>query len=815
MAFIDPLEPGQLCPRCDPEQFSFQTTDQLADLTEMIGQARAVEAVQFGVGIRREGYNLYVLGPAGVGKQTLVRQFLDQSAAAEPQPSDWCYVNNFEQPHKPIALQLPSGRGAILLEDMRQLVEELRAAIPAVFESEEYRTRAEQIEAEFTERQEKAFAEVGKDAAAQGIALLHTPSGFSFAPMRDKEVISPDQYAELPAEEQNRIEALIDRLQERLEKIIREVRKWQRERRARIKELNREITLAAVGHLTEELKERYGEFAAVLNYLDAFQHNVLESIDDFRKPPEAQTNILGLPAGEASAFRRYQVNLLVGDGAPQGAPVVFENHPSYQNLLGRVEHISQLGTLVTDFTLIKPGALHRANGGYLLLDAYKLLTQPFAWEGLKRALSTRQIRIESLGQMYSLVSTVSLEPEPIPLDVKVVLFGERPIYYLLYAYDPDFAELFKVAVDFEEEMPRNPANDLLHARLIGTMARREGMLSLNRAAVARIIEHGSRMVGDSEKLSTHMQAMLDLLREADYWARNDGNAVIAVDHVQHAIDAQLRRAGRLRERMQESILRNIVLIDSDGAKVGQVNGLSVFLLGDIAFAQPTRITANTRLGDGDVIDIQREVELGGAIHSKGVLILSSFLATRFSSSRPHCLSASLTFEQTYGEVEGDSASLAELCALLSSLADVPIKQSLAVTGSVNQHGQVQPIGAVNEKIEGFFDICQARGLTGEQGVLIPTANVKHLMLRRDVVEAAAAGKFYVYPVETIDQAIEILTGVAAGEPDVQGSAPEGSINALVATRLAELSIIRQAYAQMTVKVKRVRKPRKKEGPKPA
>jgi lon-related putative ATP-dependent protease len=475
--------------------------------------------------------------------------------------------------------------------------------------------------------------------------------------------------------------------------------------------------------------------------------------------------------------------------------VVYEDNPTYQNLVGRAEYMAQLGALSTDFGLIRAGALHQANGGYLILDAARVLSQAYAWEGLKRTLRSGEIRIESLGQALSLISTASLEPEPIPLNVKVVLVGERLLYYLLSQHDSEFNELFKVAADFEEQADRSPANDLLYAQLIGRLARQEKLLPFDRGGVARVIEQSARFTGDAEKLSLHNRTLSDLLREADYWARKAGGNVVAAGDVQRAIDAQVYRASRVRERFREEILRGFLLIDTEGAKVGQVNGLSVVQPGRFAFGHPSRITARVRLGRGEVVDIEREVELSGPIHSKGVLILSAFLGARYVSDRPFSLSASLVFEQSYSGVEGDSASSAELYALLSALAETPIKQSLAVTGSVNQRGEVQAIGGVNEKIEGFFDLCQARGLTGEQGVLIPASNVKNLMLRRDVVEAVEAGKFHVYPVETIDQGIALLTGEEAGERDGEGNFPEGSVNQRVEDRLIALAEKRRAFGQ--------------------
>lgn len=795
MTTIKALNPASLYHRCDPDQLPFETTDELEELVEIIGQTRALDAVRFGSGIRREGYNIFVLGPPGMGKHTFVRSYLDGKAKQESKPSDWCYIHNFEQPHKPRALRLPAGWAAKLHQDMGQLVEELRSAIPAAFDSDEYRTKVDEIKKVFNDQQEQVLQQLGDDALQQGIALLHTPGGFAFAPMRNNEVIGPDEYEKLPDQEKERVEKVVTTMQERLQRVIRQVTQWRRERRDKLKQLNREVTIRAVGHLIDELHEKYTELPKVLDYLNAVEQDVIENVDDFRHHEEspATITIMGLAVTERPSFRRYQVNVLVDHSQSQGAPIVSDTNPTYNNLIGRIEHAAQLGALVTDFTLIKPGSLHQANGGYLLLDVHKVLSYPFSWEALKRALYSREIRIESLGQMYSLISTVSLEPEPIPLDVKLILFGDRLFYYLLYEYDPEFSELFKIAADFEESLDRNSENNMLYARMIGTLVRKESLQPFDRSAVGRVIEHSARIIGDAEKLTTHMQSVADVMREADHWARQTGRPVVTAADVQQAIEKQIYRAGRLKATLQEEVLRGTLLIDTHGEAVGQVNGLSVVELGPHAFAQPTRITATTRLGEGEFINIEREVKLSGAIHSKGVLILSGFLAARYSKDRPLSLSASLVFEQSYGFVEGDSASLAELCALLSSLSEIPIKQSFAVTGSVNQFGQVQAIGAVNEKIEGFFDICKARGLTGEQGVLIPAANVKNMMLRDDVVKAAEAEKFHIWPVEEINQAIEILTGVPAGEPDAEGKLPEGSINYLVAVRLYELSIIRQEF----------------------
>jgi lon-related putative ATP-dependent protease len=777
------------------EEFTFETTAELTNLTEVIGQARALDAVRFGVGIKRDGYNLYALGPPGIGKHSVVRNILQHEAGQQSPATDWCYVNNFGRRHKPIALQLPPGWGSKLRRDMASLVEELQTSILATFDSEEYRSRIQQIEEEFKERQEQTFRELQEEAEKEDMAILNTPHGFAVAPIRKGEVLSPQEYEQIPKDEQERKQAIMAQLQAKLAKFLEELPRLHKDRRKKEKQVHKEFTMSAVGHLIDELKKKYTNLPKVLGYLDAVEADVIDNVREFRKKEEALQTPFGLALQQTPSVARYEVNVLVDHGGAKGAPVVYEDNPTYPNLVGRVEHIAQLGALITDFTLIKPGALHRANGGYLMLDARKVLMQPYAWEGLKRALYARKISIESLGQILGVLSTVSLEPEAIPLDVKVVLLGDRMLYQLLCALEPDFKELFKVAADFEERIERNTDSNELYAQLIATLISKEKLRPFDRTAVARAIDHSARLAGDAEKLTTHMRSIADLLQEADYWAGKAEHEVVQAADVQQAIDAQVRRVDRVRERLYEEINRGTILIDTEGEKAGQVNGLSVIQLGDFAFGQPSRITATTRLGKGEVIDIEREVELGGAIHSKGVLILSHFLAARYSRNQPLSVSASLVFEQSYGIVEGDSASVAELCALLSALADAPIKQSLAVTGSVNQRGQVQAIGGVNEKIEGFFDVCRARGLTGNQGVLIPAANVKHLMLREDVVAAAAAGKFHIYPVETVDDVISLLTGLAAGERDDQGNFPKGSVNARVEQRLLELSALAQKFAE--------------------
>jgi lon-related putative ATP-dependent protease len=795
------LDAESLTHRCDPEQFRFRNTAELEDLTEIIGQPRAVDAVRFGMGIRHKGYNLFALGPTGTGKHALVQRYAREQAAAEALPPDWCYVNNFRDPHKPCKLRLPPAQGVKLKRDMNQLIEDLHATIPTLFESDEYHTRAQEIDEEFSERKETAMQAIQDEAEKRHIALIRTPTGFTLAPVRDGNTLGQEEFDKLPEQERKRIIEDTDVLHEQLRKMLLESPKWQKEMRDRMSKLNREMASSAISHLIDALRKEYAILPEVIGYFEEVEKDVIENFRHFLREDGDKPGftLFGMEVGQRGdgeqADNRYRVNDFVTHENNSGAPVIYEDNPGYNNLLGRVEHRAELGALVTDFTMIRPGALHRANGGYLILDAIKILTQPFAWEGLKRALQSNEIRIESLAQLMSLVSTVSLEPESIPLDVKVILLGEPHLYYLLSMYDPEFSELFKVAVDFDYRMDRDPESQQLYARLIATLARQENLRPFDCSAVARVIEHSGRLLGDGEKLVTHTRSLTDLLREADYWARQHGHDVVDTSDVQQAITAGIYRVDRIREHINEEMQRGTLFIDTAGEKTGQVNGISVIDLGNFMFGRPTRITARVRIGDKEVVDIEREVELGGPIHSKGVFILTALLGARYLPDRPLAVSASLVFEQSYSQIEGDSASSAEFYALLSALSDAPVKQSLAVTGSINQHGEIQPIGGVNEKIEGFFDLCKLRGLGGEQGVIIPASNVRHLMLREDVQQAVAAGQFAVFAVDSVDDGIELLTGIPAGQRDGAGQFPQGSINRRVEDTLGRYADKLQAFAK--------------------
>lgn len=780
---------------CNLSSLAFESTQDLEPIIEHLGQARAIDALKFGIGMKHDGYNLYVLGSTGLGKHTTVKKILDKESAKSSTPDDWCYVNNFEQHHNPHCLKLPAGRACQLRSHMDNLIDDILAAIPATFESDEYQNQSQSIFDEYKEREEKAFQELSEKADKKKIVMLRTPGGYTLGPTKNGEILTPENFDKLSEKEQETIKQDINHIEEELKNIIRQLPIWQKEKREKIKQLNREFSQLTVDQFVESIKSSYQDLPEVLEYINTVQKDIIENVDAFRKYGEEKKSGTNNHDAIKLAFAMYQVNVLVDNSNTQGAPVIYEDNPTYLNLLGRVEHMAQLGTLLTNFTLIKSGALHRANGGYLILDIRKLLMSPFAWEGLKRVIHGGEIRIESLEQMLSLASTTSLQPEPIPVDVKVVLTGSRLLYYLLNEYDPEFSLLFKVAADFSEDIDWSDENLELYAQLIASLQKENQLSHITKNGVERIIEHCARMADDGEKISLHLGNLLDLLRESDYWAKQEGHKQILDKDVQKVIDTRRYRLDQIRERVHEQVLRGNYLLDTEGEKVAQVNGLSVIQIGDYAFGRPSRITATARLGSGKVIDIEREADLGGAIHSKGVLILSSYLANHYAKDQPLALSATLVFEQSYGMVEGDSASAAELCALLSALSEIPIKQNIAITGSVNQHGDIQAIGGVNEKIEGFFDICNARGLTGNQAVIIPDSNVKHLMLRKDVRDAVDSKQFSIYAVTSIDEVIQLLTDKEIGVADSKGRYPDGTINYYVQQRLDKLKKLHKQYLQ--------------------
>lgn len=802
------LAPDRLRRRIDPVTLGFETTETLDTLQELIGQDRALGAIRLAAGIGHRSFNLFVVGPSGTGRHSAVQSVLAQEAAARPVPCDWAYVNNFEDEQKPRALKLPSGQAQRLKAEMEDLVDDLGAEIPALFEGEDYQARRKALESSFEEAGSARMKDFAQRAKAEDVGLVSTPTGFMVTAIRDGEVIEKEAFDKLSPEEQAQIEEKIARFQKELAGILEAAPALVRAHRQRLVALHARMAEQAVQQRIAGARALFAGIDSVQHYLDEVAQDMIHNAELFLEA-HAQDRDGAFPGGlrkvhRLPQFGRYVINVMVShsEEGGTGAPLEAEELPTLNRLVGRIENIAQMGALMTNFTLIRPGALHRANGGFLVLDARRILSEPFAWEALKRSLQHRTIAITSMAERLSLVQTLSLEPDPIPLDVRVVLVGERMLYALLVMLDPDFADLFKLQADFEEDFALTPENAALFARLLASFIRREGLRPLTAAAVARLLEEALRHAGDSEKLSLHLGALADILREAEHYAcarlpcdEESTPAPVAVEDIEKALSEAEQRNARIRDRMREAVTRGTILIDTDGAVAGQINGLSVAQTGTFRFGQPSRITARVRMGAGKLVDIEREVDLGGPLHSKGVLILSGYLAANYARDVPFSLHASLVFEQSYGGVDGDSASSAELYALLSALAELPIRQGLAVTGSVNQAGQVQAIGGVNEKIEGFFDICAARGLTGEQGVLIPATNVPHLMLRPDVVQAVADGRFRVLPVATIDEGIALLTGVPAGVRGAAGTYPEDSVNGRVEARLAAFAAARRRFGR--------------------
>ena len=793
------LPSSRLRPECDPKSLGFKTTATLRPRAGLVGQDRAIDAIKLSAEITRKGFNLYVLGHEGTGRHTAVSQLLSDAAASRPVPCDWVYVNNFDAPHRPHAVKLPPGLAASLKSAMQQLVEDLAAEISALFESEDYQTQRRAIDDELGQKNVDPIDEFAARAEAEGAVLVRTPTEFMLTAVVDGKPIEPEVYAAMSAKEQSKIDAEIEKLQEQLASVLSHGLQREKEQRQRIEALHAAMAERAVSQRIREIKAQFADNKAIGIYLETVRTDMISNADLFLLSVESEQEAT-FPEiihkyHQDPRFDRYAVNIMVSHGTAS-APIVGEDQPSLGHLTGQVENVSEMGTLVTNFTLIKPGALHQANGGYLVLDAQRVLSETYAWNALKRCLQSQSITITSIADRLSLTSTVTLEPDPIPLDTRVVLIGDRRLHTLLMLLDPEFAQLFKLQADFEDALPRTAKNTRALARVIAGHATEKGLKPMTAAAVAALLDHAVRLAGDNKELTLELGALADIMREADFYAVQKKHRLISNKDIVHAIQQAERRGARIKERMQENIIRNTVLIDTSGVAVGQVNGLSVIGIGTHHFGQPSRITAAARMGTGKLIDIEREVELGGPLHSKGVLILSSYLASHFALDVPMSLHASLVFEQSYGGVDGDSASSAELYALLSALSGVPIRQELGVTGSVNQNGEVQAIGDVNEKIEGFFDICNTRNLTGKQGVLIPDSNVDHLMLRPDVVAAAEKGRFRVIPVATINQGIAALTGVKAGRRGRNGQFPHNSINGLVEAQLRAFAMNRHHFAQL-------------------
>ncbi|RLC81150.1 MAG: ATP-dependent protease [Chloroflexi bacterium] len=775
----------QLRKTCPPDMLPFASTDELEPPAEIIGQERAVRALRFGLEMDKQGFNIYVAGLPGTGRTTAVRTFLEKLAAEKPVPPDWCYVHNFKDPYRPKALCLPPGKGRELKAQVKEFIEYTRREIPKAFESDEYASQREALSAEFNTRREAIFSQLNKKAREAGFLLQSSPAGLLLIPMKDGQPLSQEAFEALPEEEKKQMRERQKAVEAEVREALREVRKEERALKARLDELDKAVGRNVLNRYVEELLEEYEEYPEVREYLEEMRDDILENLSQFRQaetssekmPPEARERL----------WRKYDVNVLVDNSHLTGAPVVIELNPTYVNLMGRIEKEAMFGTLITDFTLIKAGALHRANGGYLVIQVEDLLRNPYSWQGLKLALANGKIIIEEIGERLGFITTKTLQPEPIPLDVKVVLIGSPVLYHYLYNLDEEFKELFKVKADFDTRMDRNEENIKAYCAFICGICQKENLLPFENSGMAKIVEYGSRLAGDQDKLSTRFADIADIIREAHFWASQEGATSVKAEHVQKALAEKVYRSNLVQERVREMIEKGTILIDTEGEVVGQVNGLSVVSLGDFTFGKPTRITATIGVGKEGIVDIERETKLGGPIHTKGVLILTGYLIQKYAQDKPLTLAARLVFEQSYEGVEGDSASAAEVFALLSALSGLPIKQGIAVTGSLDQKGRIQAIGGVNEKIEGFFEICKAKGLNGEQGVIIPRSNLRHLMLKEEVVEAVKEGKFHIYAIETVDEGIEILTGVKAGKRLEDGAFEKDSVNYLVDKRLRELS----------------------------
>ncbi|MCG2590620.1 Lon protease family protein [Rhodohalobacter sulfatireducens] len=809
---MEKLNSNSLRKACDTKLFDFESTKEIEELITILGQERLTSALEFGTKMDQKGYNIFALGPNETDKQGYIREFLENESKNQDAPDDLCYVNNFDDRYKPSSMFLPNGRGKDLKKKMDKLIEDLPPTLTAAFESEEYENRRQALQDKVQDEQDKSLEDIKNKAREKGLALLRTPAGFSFAPLKEggnQDLMSEEDVRNLSAEKREELEEKTKELQSELQELIRKMPATKRQMRKQKKQLDKEIATYAIKDLFEEIRDDFSDLDNVLDFLDNVETDVVENVQAIMSNQGGQQQnqlaqmmgggqqmqMGGLSGGSSNpVLDRYRVNIIVDHSETDGAPVIYEDNPSYKNLIGRVEYKSKMGALTTNFNLIKAGALHKANGGYLILDARQVLLEPFAWEGLKRVLKSGNLKIESLGESYSMISTVSLEPDPIDVDVKIVLMGQRILYYLLCEYDPDFQKLFKVEADFEDEIDRSDENQVNFTKMIAGLAKENDLRSFNRDAVARIIEQSSRMVSDNEKLSTKTDEIQDLLMEADHWAKENKHDIVQYEDVEEAVEQKIYRSSRIRDKVHEVIDRNTIFIDTEGEAIGQVNGLSVAKIGNLMFGRPNRITAKVQIGKGEIINIEREVDMSGPIHSKGVLILKGFLGERYAKTSPLSMNASLVFEQSYSNIDGDSASAAELFALLSAIGDIPLKQSFSVTGSINQHGQIQPIGGVNEKIEGFFDICKKRGLTGDQGVLIPKANEKNLMLRTDILEAVENDKFHIYSIEHVDEGLKFLTGLDVGLEQEDGTFPEDTLNHKVTLNLKQLADKRKAFA---------------------
>ena len=773
---------------CNPNTLGFESTEGLKPEQTIIGQSRALQALQFGLGIQNSGFNIYAAGLPGTGKMTAIVAFLEAVAREKEVPSDWCYVNNFKDSYRPKALKLKAGTGNQFQKDMKKFIETAQTDIRKAFESEDYIKRRDAVAHTFNEKREAILNQLNQMAHDKGFAIQTSPMGLMLIPIVDGKPLTEQDMLALNPKEKERLGKLREEIQEQIKDAMSQMRNWDREGNEQVEKMDEDVVQFVLGSPIEELTKKYGQDNPdVTEYLKVVQQDIVENKNIFRSPPEADAVNPFARLAAAQAFRKYEVNVLVDNSGLKGAPVVIETNPTFNNLMGRLEKEAYFGAISGDFTMIRPGSLHKANGGYLVVRIDDILRNLMSWDSLKSSLREKKIIVEDLAERFGFISMKSILPEPIPLTIKVVVIGENMHYHLLYSLDREFPELFKVKADFDSRMDLNAENLKQYNSTLCAVCGKENLRHMDNKAVAKIIEHSSRLAEDQKKLSTRFAEIADIIREASFWAGAEGERLIGGVHISKAIEQKEYRSNLIHERIKEMIERGILKIDTNGQAVGQVNGLSIIALGDINFGRPSRITASIATGREGLIDIEREAKLGGPIHTKGVLILSGLMAERYASSTPLSLSARLVFEQSYEEVEGDSASSAELYVLLSALADAPIKQGIAVTGSIDQKGDVQAIGGVNQKIEGFYEVCKAKGLTGKQGVIIPESNVQNLMLKEEVVNAIKRGKFTVYSVKNVDEGMEILTGMKSGKRLKSGKFPKESINGRVQARLEQLA----------------------------
>jgi lon-related putative ATP-dependent protease len=784
-----PLGAEDLYKSCDQTILKFNTTDDLPEAVEIIGQARALRAIDFGLNLDNKGFNIFILGENGTGKLTTIKSLLAKKASQEQVPADWCYIYNFKDPDIPLAISLPPGSVMIFHKDMEELIRILKVEIPKVFESKEYEKQKNKILEEFQKKQKDLFAALEEEAQEKGFSIRKSVSGLMIVPVKKSgEPLTEEEYEALEEGVKTKVDEIGKLLQEKLNDVVREVRESEKRIKESLSKLEKDAALSAVGHYMEELKNKYKDNEKIVLYLSDVTEDILGHIEDFRGQEEQTPPLpfMKLQKQEPT-FTRYMVNVVVNNADTKGAPCVYENNPTFFNLIGRLEYKFQYGVATTDFSLIKAGALHKANGGYLVINALDLLRNMFSYDALKRAIRNREIKIEDIWEQYRLISTSTLRPEAIPLNVKVVLLGTPYLYYLLYNLDEEYQELFKVKADFDNRMECSEETVQKYAAFIASCCKKEKSRPFDRSGVARIVEYGSRLAGHQKKLSSKFSDIADVIREANYWAGKAASSIVKAEHVEKAIDEKIYRTNRIEERLQELILEGTLIIDTEGAKTGQINGLAVLDMGDYSFGKPSRITAKTYAGKAGVINIERETKMSGKIHEKAILIITHYIGSTYARKKAISFTASITFEQLYDMVEGDSASCAELYVILSSLSGVPLKQNIAITGSMDQNGDVQPIGGVNEKIEGFFDLCKIRGLDGTQGVIIPRKNVHNLMLKKDVVDAVRDGKFSIYPIDRVEEGLEIFTDMPAGEMKEDGTFPEGTMHYLVMKRLEEIT----------------------------